>query len=53
MNAPRIVWEEDFDHGFYCKVLVPRTWLMERSRFKRQLQMWLWLTRLVWTLPHE
>lgn len=51
MKAPTIMWDEDFDKGFYCKVMIPRMWLMEASHFKRKLQLWWWLTRLVWTMP--
>jgi len=52
VKAPTIRWEEDFDlNTFYCKLLVPRAWLMEVSHRKRQLQLWWWLTILVWRLP--
>ena len=51
MNEPTIMWEEDFEHGFYCKLLIPRRWLVEASHFKRQVQLWWWLTKLVWRLP--
>lgn len=49
---PLIQWEEDFDtNSFFCKVCVPRSWLMEASEFKRRLKLWWWLTKLSWTLP--
>lgn len=51
-REPRIDWIEDFDKAaFYCRVHVPRHWLMEASHFKRRLQLWWWLTKLSWSLP--
>lgn len=52
MRTPKISWDQDFDSGdLYCKLRVPRSWLMEVNHFKRQLQLWWWLTTLVWRLP--
>jgi hypothetical protein len=51
IKAPTIRWGEDFDKGFYCKVMIPRAWLMEMSHLKRRMYLWWWLTKLVWTLP--
>jgi hypothetical protein len=52
MSEPRISWEENIEHDrFQCRVTVPRSWLMERSLWKRRLRLWWWLTRLALTLP--
>ncbi len=51
-KEPLIQWAEDFDtQALYCKVSVPRSWLMEASEFKRRLRLWWWLTKLSWSLP--
>jgi len=52
VNEPMIQWDRNFENdAFYCRVIVPRTWLMELSHFKRKLLLWWWLTQLAWSLP--
>lgn len=51
-KAPTISWGSDFDTDrHYARVTIPFAWLMERSHLKRQIQLWWWLTKLVWTMP--
>jgi len=52
LKKPSVAWVEDFnDYSFYCKVRVPRDWMMEASVFKQRLRLWWWLTKLAWSLP--
>ena len=52
MTEPIIQWDRNLEHdALYCRVIMPRNWLMESSSFKRRLRLWWWLTRLAWSLP--
>ena len=49
---PMISWDHDFDtNAFYAKLRIPQKWHMEVSHSKRRLQLWWWLTKLVWSMP--
>ena len=48
---PFIQWVQDPGGESYVKLRIPRSWLAEKSLTKRKLQLWWWLTGLIWRLP--